>query len=365
MEQQSIRSSQVKGTQCRLRRIDQSLQETTQRFVESLSKDIRINQFADPEYASKKIENDIWYWLTPLESGRTGFLIFLPNQPAVWFDEYFKQGFNIPIRVSPQIYEKKSVFIASLDRQDSLLRLEDSWMVAGEFLRSKSFTKRWEKLTEFFQCHFKQDSHLQQGLRIELANLLPLSSIETWDTMLNVPNCMFAQGETSPRRLRIPLQNQSIQNQSIQKPYNTPNQTPKPSNSSPKLTPKPSPKLSSKPILQTKQCLIEKDDNSPRSIKSTPFNPNAPVFIPENNLSLTPSALNSIAKAIPHEEYPDTYYIYIQNVKKGYAAVQDLELSLSLRKKVSEKKNIRVKVEWNEEFNMYEICNVLEEEQDE
>jgi hypothetical protein len=65
--------------------------------------------------------------------------------------------------------------------------------------------------------------------------------------------------------------------------------------------------------------------------------------------------------AVPHEEFPDTYTIFIQGVKKGYAAVQDLELSRQLRDafaataEAAAGKQLPVKVEWNDEFNMYEI----------
>ena len=330
MDQPSIRSSHSKGSQCKLRRIDQTLQETTQRFVESLSKDIRISQHADPEYASKKLESDTWYWLTPVDNGRPGYLIFLPNQPAIWIDELLKHSYSIPIRVSPSIYQQKTVLIASLDRQDSLLRIEDAWLVAGEFLRSKSFSKRWEKVNTFFHSHFKSDPLLQQGLRIEMASHYPLAELSTLISSLNSPSCLFAQSEIASRRLRIPLTSPSER---------IPSRLP-PQHSKIVSTPKSSP-----PLLPT---------------------PVAPLTSVASLTSVSPLTSQSIpsdyANLIPHDVFPDTYFIVIENVKKGYAAVQDLDLSLCLRKRVEQKLPLHAKVEWNSEFNMYEICSLLTED---
>jgi hypothetical protein len=63
--------------------------------------------------------------------------------------------------------------------------------------------------------------------------------------------------------------------------------------------------------------------------------------------------------AIPDVNYPDTYTIIINEEKKGYAAVQDIDLSKELRIKSEGNKEIPVKVEWNAEFNSYEILSLL------
>jgi hypothetical protein len=83
--------------------------------------------------------------------------------------------------------------------------------------------------------------------------------------------------------------------------------------------------------------------------------PSAKVSAPSAKVS-APSAQDTIA--VPHPEYPDTYDIFIKGVKKGYAAVQDIDLSRRL-KKACETQGINeglcVNVEWNEEFSSYEI----------
>ena len=294
----SLRSSQVRGFDLKLRRTDQALHDTTKRFVESLSHDIRISQHADLVFASKRFASEQWYWLE--SSGRTGFLVFQTKCPVVWIDDQFKQSFRIPMRVSFHVYERGSIFLASLDKVNGLLRVEDCWKLSGELLRQHPFTHRWEKLHEFFDRMYKPDPVLQQGMMIEPAKYEPLINALSWTTK---PNLMFAQGENAPRRLRVYFQPREEQHQTPAEPKRTE--------------------------------MIKK------IITNDPTN-------------------DSIAKAVPHEEFPDTYDLWIQGVKKGYAAVQDIQLSKSLRLATAskEQKEILVKIQWNEEFDMHEIIGI-------
>ena len=298
----SLRNSHARGFDLKLRRTDQALHETTQRFVESLSKDVRVSQHADLVFAGKKFETEQWYWLHPLPSGRTGYLIFQPRCPVVWMDDQFKQSFRIPMRVSHHVYEKESIMLASLDRSDGLLRIEDCWKLSGEFLRNKPFTQRWEKVHEFFDRMHRPDPVLQQGLRIEPAKFEPLAAAAQWKT---TPTLVFAQGETAPRRLRVYFQAK----QEEQRPNPIP--------------------------------VVKKSSETPT---------------PKDDITN-----ENIAKAVPHEEYPDTYDLWIQGVKKGYAAVQDLKLSRQLRTaaaNATKEKDLFVNIVWNDEFNMYEITGL-------
>jgi len=312
----SLRSSSYTPRECKLKRTDPALHETIQRFVESL--DMRISQYADINYAVKKLEGKPWYWLTQI--GRSGYLVFLPNTPAVWIDEQFKHSYKIQIRVSSCVYEKKTLLIASLDTVDGLLRLEDAWILAGKNLREETrgtqdtqtpFTQRWNSLLEFYCVSYKHDPALQ-GLRIEPAKYGSLASIKD----ISIPNVMIAQGEDG-RRLRVQL----IPRDALA-PVNT--AVPKVNRDS---QPAPVPKVS-------------------RVSQPAPRPPPRPR--PQNQ-----------AIAVPHEEYPDTYNLFIDGVKKGYAAVQDLDLSKRL-KEHSASQEIRVKIEWNAEFSMYEINDILD-----
>ena len=297
----SLRSSSYTPRECKLKRTDPALHETIQRFVESL--DMRISQYADINYAAKKIEGKPWYWLTQI--GRSGYLVFLPNTPAVWIDEQFKHSYKIQIRVSSCVYEKKTLLIASLDTVDGLLRLEDAWILAGKNLReardtqTHPFTQRWSSLLEFYCVSYKNDPALQ-GLRIEPAKYASLASIKD----ISIPSVMIAQGEDG-RRLRVQLIPRD---------------------------PAPAPKVSRVSQVATMQ--------------PAPRPPPRPR--PQNQ-----------AVAVAHEEYPDTYNLFIDGVKKGYAAVQDIDLSKRLKER-SASQEIRVKIEWNAEFSMYEINDILD-----
>ena len=322
MDSPSLTNSHSRGYDLKLRRTDQALHDTTKSFVESLSHDIRISQHADLVYACKRMETEKSFWLQPLTGGgqaRPGYLVFLPRQPVIWIDEQFKQSFRIPIRVSFQIYERKSVFIASLDRTDGLLRIEDCWLLSGDSLKGKAFTERWDNVITFFDTKYKPDPTLQQGLRIEPAVYESLISAKKW---VNVPNMVLLQGDAWPRRLRVYFKEKDEHQQERNK-----------------VTPLTPIKTPSKQFVFVKKELIK------------------PLFVNDNNETSPNAIQENKAIAVPHDDYPDTYNLFIGGVKKGYAAVQDLALSKDLRSAFSKvmKKELLVNIEWNEEFKMFQI----------
>lgn len=308
MEQPSLRSSTPRGTECKLRRTEPALHETTKRFVESLCPDIRISQYADLQFTSKKLAHDTWYWLEPIAGGRVGYLVLLPDQPAVWIDEQCKQSYRIQLRVSMMLYTSPSVFIATLNKTVGVLRLEDAWHVSGVSQLDIPFTKRWQETLDMYTHKYKADLQLQQGLRIELAEFKPLSAIKTWSPM---PSMLFAQGEVAPRRLRVQINDDN------------------------KAKELPRVELALVPFYSRQTATPVKQ----KKVVDTP------MFVDEKDI---------IARAVPHEEYPDTYNLWIGSEKKGFAAVQDIELSRKLR---SSGKEVNVRVAWNSEFNMYEIIS--------
>lgn len=325
----SLRSSSYRAVESKLRRADKSLHETIQRFVESLSPDVRVSQYADVNFAAKKVLVDKWYWLKP--AGISGYLVFLPNTPVVWIDEQFKKSYKIPMRVSNSIYEKRSVFIATLNVGDSLLRLEDVWLNSGKMIRGQPFTQRWELLLDFYSLYYKPDVVLQQGVRVETAVYEPLSSAMNWASDGMTEKMMLAQSESSPRRLRVQLTETSVP------------------------LAKKEPMARQQPIvpLEHKVPVVPKAPN----VKKPP--PRA-LFVEDTAEVSSSDLLRTKARAVPHAEYPDTYDVWVNGVKKGYAAVQDIELSRSLKDALVNTKELSVNVEWNEEFSMYEITALSE-----
>ena len=317
----SLRSSTQRGVECKLRRTDPALHETMKRFVESLCPDVRISQYADLNFAAKRIETDTWYWLEPLAGGKVGYLIFLPDQPVIWIDDQFKQSFKIQMCVSCDVYKKHSVMIASLNKTDCMLRLEDAWVMEGKSLLNDPFTKRWNELLDFYSEDYKEDMKLQQGLRIQPASFAPLCSAEGWMAQQTPPTMMWAQGEKAYRRLRVQIQEYEKRenNKAIVPPFFYAEAEEK------------ALKLSKKPMFIEEVADLGSNGQGSKE----------PV----------------VAKAVAHEEYPDTYNLWIKGVKRGFAAVQDIDLSRVLREVTKGNKEVMVQVEWNEEFNMYQIVS--------
>ena len=264
----SLRSSNQRGTEFNPRRPQPVVHEAIQSFVESCWGDLRISQYADINYAARRLSTEKGYWLDPI-AGRVGWLVFLPRQPVIWIDEQFKTCLRLFLRVRSPIYEKKSVFIATLDRTEGLLRLEDCALLRGVDMRSRPFSERWDELCDFYGNSFKEDLHAQQGLRVEIASYKPLTSALEWSDRAEPPAMMLWQPEIGPRRFRIQIQAQ------------------------PHAVPKPLPQAHAVPKPQAQGVLM--------------------------------------MLAVPHPTYPDTYDLSHNGVKKGYAAVQDLALSQELR----------------------------------
>jgi hypothetical protein len=194
--------------------------------------------------------------------------------------------------------------------------LEDMWVNSGKSTRDQPFTQRWSATLDFYTLYYKPDLILQQGIRVETAIFSSLYSLQTMD---KPPQMMIAQGETSQRRLRVQLTQQPEKGAFVE--HREPMNPIKPMN----------PMNPMNPIKHMKE----------QPMKEPIREPNKDII------------------AVPHPEYPDTYDIWIKGVKKGYAAVQDIDLSRRLKKASSESseshKGLCVNVEWNEEFSSYEI----------
>jgi hypothetical protein len=236
------------------------------------------------------------------------------------------------MRISKPVYEKNSIMIASLNIGDSLLRIEDVWLLAGKMMRGTPFTQRLDTLHEFFTLQYKFDSLLQQGLRIDLATYKSLNEIKDLE---HFPNMLVVQGEDNKRRLRI----------QIPKEFPGPTGAVKTSSAA------------SAPAVKTSASVAPAVKTSASVAGGVKTAAQTKVPISKQEIPVTKSSKAEEAIAIPHPEYPDTYELLVNGVKKGYAAIQDIDLSKRLRSFTQ--KEIRVKIEWNSEFSMYEICDII------
>jgi hypothetical protein len=142
------------------------------------------------------------------------------------------------------------------------------------------------------------------------------------------PKMLVVQGEDNKRRLRIQI---------------------------PKEFPGPAGGVKTAPAVKTSASGAEVKTSASRAEVKTSAQTKVPLS--KQEIPVTKSSKAEEAIAIPHPEYPDTYELLVNGVKKGYAAIQDIDLSKRLRSFTQ--KEIRVKIEWNSEFSMYEICDII------
>jgi hypothetical protein len=74
----------------------------------------------------------------------------------------------------------------------------------------------------------------------------------------------------------------------------------------------------------------------------------------------TVATVATVAYVIPSKDFPDTYVLYVNGENKGFAAVQGLSLSRSLRDASKTSEKIPVNVTWNSEFSSHEIVSIVE-----
>ena len=327
----SIRSSAPRAVNVRFMRTEPALHEATQRFVESLLRDVRVSQFADLKYASTLLQKGTWFWLP---AGKSGFLVMAPKSPIVWMDEQGKVSYKIPMRVGKEWCEKGSVCLASLNLSDGILRLEDMRSACGKNIEGDPFSKRWDALLDFYRNSYIQDSMLQGGLVIEPAVYSALESASEWNDM--TPMLMIAQGETFKKRVRVQIREKDT-TPVVQRVY--------------------------PPTREPSQLLKQKSARSsavPQNVGKAVSVATAATATASAATATATATGKTVAYVIPSKDFPDTYVLYVNDENKGFAAVQGLSLSRSLRDASKTSEKIPVNVTWNSEFSSHEIVSILE-----
>ena len=323
----SIRSSAPRPLNHRFIKTEPALHEATQRFVESLIRDVRVSQFADLKYASTLLQKGTWYWL---HGGKNGFLVIAPKSPIVWMDEQGKVSYIIQMRVSKEILETGAVFLASLQLIDCKLVIEDVRNINGKNIEDQPFSKRWETLLDFYRNSYICDTALQGGLAIEPAVYYPLESAKEWNE--DTPIIMIAQGDTYRKRVRVQIRDKDVVRDIVSRKY--------------------PPTREPSQLVKNKNIQIKK---RPSSLASPT------VTDAEATVNTTKTKVQDIPNetyVVPSKEYPDTYLLMINGEEKGFAAVQGMSLSRSLRDMSKTMSKIKVNVAWNAEFSSHEIVSV-------
>ena len=293
-------------------------------------RDVRVSQFADLAYASTLLQKGTWFWLTYGQGtpGKSGFLVMAPKSPVVWLEEQGKVSYKINMRVAKEWSERGSVFLASLNMNDGILRLEDLRFANGKSIEADVFSKRWDVLLDFYRNSYIHDSLLEGGLMIEPAVYSPLESAAEWQ---DTPMIMIAQGETYKKRVRVQVRDKD-RTPIVERVYPP--------------TREPSQLVRKKPM-----------PGAPRVNGSRPPVQEKPV-LHEKIIGLSEQSKGPDTYVVPSKEFPDTYVLYVKGENKGFAAVQGLSLSRSLRELSKTSEKISVVVTWNAEFSSHEIVSI-------
>ena len=176
----SIKSSHREMSQVRLKIANTSLHDLAIQFVETRLQDQCIRQRLQPD-KENLVKKGTFFLLENESRAEPGFLLFLPGQPAVFFNMRSKTGpvFTLRMRTDITLGDGGgTLLVASLDKIQHTLRLEDVWVWKGEMLQSqKTFTQRRVFLKEFVERSWTPDARLMGGITTTVANPKPLSSL--------------------------------------------------------------------------------------------------------------------------------------------------------------------------------------------
>jgi hypothetical protein len=176
-------------------------QELACKLVESCSDDLVLRQRLDPERAQVPLKKGEFYVMENEGRAEPGFLVFLPNKPAIYVQ--FRRGRQgdrpgsqwrantLRMRVSTSLSEGGgTILIATLDDVLHHLRLEDVWMWRGDHVvRKEGYSARREYLKEFVSHHWVPDARLLGGIFTSIAQPISLEAFaakKVWDNCHSV-----------------------------------------------------------------------------------------------------------------------------------------------------------------------------------
>jgi len=273
-------------------------------------------------------------------SARTGYLCFYPPlKVAIFIEEAENRKFQdvvkpprtaiVRMRHSPAIYNSGgSVFAATMNVSDSTLWIEDVLVWEGQqIIDTQPFSKRWTMLKSWFENDWTEDVNLQRGLIIKPRCPQPLESFssepgDVWE---------FIPEDAGRRRLmwkdrrltKMVISSYPQKEQPIKKRYNNYN------------TPS-----EQKPIEPIKEVPV---------VQVGVLDSYFPSLPQENDGSLI-----ALAKK---ESGPDVYSLHSSDSKPlGMAVLRKMALSLAMRTHCQD--TTRVRVEWNTNFDRWEIVDV-------
>ena len=234
--------------------------------------------------------------------GRTdpGYICFFPQQPIMFINSRVDQGVFLRLRVDTSLFQG-TVFIGTLDGGN--LVFEDCYAWRGKSVADQSFSKRFSLLNTFFHSLCVRDERIS-GVKIHLAKLHALAELPVLIQKDEFWSIDFVPEAPQRRRFfhKLHIQGQ-VQMQSQSQGQVQPATT-------------------AKPVIEEK-----------------------------------PTQLVAIAKNI--QGLPDTYDLFsYDKVHIGEAAIQSDQMSTQVRLAIQKNSSLPVFVDWNEEFECYEISGI-------
>jgi hypothetical protein len=244
----------------------------------------------------------IWLW-PKFDKRPVGYLIFIEGfAPCIWYPER-QEGMTFRWLLPPNFCQKGNfICLANILTGESVLQIEDILIYEGKDLWSNyKFSERWNNLKEFWQ-RLPQDQPLL-AFKPRIVKPIPLC-----DWSLHYDSSLYW----------------IIQPDHFKQPRWFWKDT------------------------------VTISDNKP--IKFI-----APVLKRSTEIAnILIAFLTPYAKTV----LPDTYSLFSQEgVNLGVASISTLELSLEIRKVMSNKTNgVPVEVKWNENFNKYQVMRIMPDE---
>ena len=311
LEDGNLRSSHRDMSAIKLKFANSFLHDLATQFVETRIKDCCIRQRLQPDKEAI-IKRGTFFVMENESRSDPGFLMFLPKQPAVFMmtrpsgrDKKIP-AWTLRMRTDITLGDGGgTMLIATLDKIQHTLRLEDVWVWKGEDLyNTKTFSQRRAFLKKFVEECWTPDARLMGGIQTSLANPKPLASLATVESCFSVDLIHEAAGK---RRFWFLLE------QPVQGPA-------QPAASQPAA-----------PMFRTSAPVLHDTD----TVKTGRVK----------------------AFAVPLDSLPDVYDLFLENgTPLSRAAVQQLALSQRLR--ASKEKRIPVFAQWQTEFGRYEIVSI-------
>ena len=310
----SLRNSHRETHAVRRKPAPAKLQQRASALVESCSQDLVIRQRLDPERVELPLKKGGFFVLENEGKADPGFLVFMPDQPAVFLQPKgrYQTASTLRLRVSAAATEG-TVLVATLDDVLHSLRLEDVWMWRGACITDQPYSARRTRLKEFVESHWIPDARLLGGIFTSVAQPVSLEAFSGKQDWSQCHSVEFVPEQPGRRRMVHFLEEQQA------------------------------------------AAVGHAAEKKERGVQ--PVKPVQPVQHAEPVKPVARVTTGQRVKAIPVDKMPDIYdLVDIEGKPLGRASVQQFALSLQMRDTTKER---WVKVEWREEFNGYEITGLL------